>query len=142
MPVFEWSAIYVLSVPEMDKTHEEFALLLNAVADGPDTELLARFDTFIAHTEEHFARENRWMQELGFPPDHCHMGEHERALKVLQAVRKRVAEADDFALGRRLIGELPLWFDNHASIMDAPLAHYLKEGGVPPEDAASCGGCG
>ena len=23
MPVFEWSPIYVLGVPEMDKTHEE-----------------------------------------------------------------------------------------------------------------------
>ena len=141
MPVFEWSAIYVLGVPEMDKTHEEFAQLLNATADAPDEELLARFDTFITHTEEHFARENRWMLELGFPPDHCHMGEHERALKVMQAVRKRVAEANDIALGRRLVGELPQWFDNHASIMDAPLAHYLKEGGVPEGETASCG-CG
>lgn len=139
MPVIEWSALYTLGVPEMDKTHEEFVHHLNAIADGPDAELLQRFDALIAHTAEHFARENRWMQELGFPADHCHIGEHARALLVIQAVRKRVAEAGDIALGRRLVGELPQWFDNHASTMDSALAHYLKEGGVPAEDRSSCG---
>jgi hypothetical protein len=35
-------------------------------------------------------------------------------------------ERGDVALGRQLIQELPLWFDNHVATMDAALASYIQ----------------
>jgi hemerythrin len=40
-------------------------------------------------------------------------------------VRKRVAKGD-LALGRRLVEELPAWFETHATGMDAALAFHLQ----------------
>lgn len=131
MPVIEWSDQYKLGVQQMDDTHREFMDLLNAAADASDEEFPPLFAGFIEHTEAHFAQENRWMQELGFAADHCHTGEHEHVLKVLHAVNKRLVEVNDLALGRRMVSELPQWFDNHAATMDSALAHYLKEEAEP-----------
>ena len=127
MPLLEWSEIYALGVPEMDATHREFMAAVNAVDRASDEDFLGCFDALIAHTVEHFEQERRWMLELGFAPDHCHIGEHERVLKLLSAVRDRVAEHSDLPLARRVLSEMPPWFDQHASLMDAPLAHYLRK---------------
>lgn len=127
MTLMTWSAIYALGVPEMDLTHQEFVAAVNAAADADDSDFLAAFDALIAHTEVHFAREQDWMLALGFAADHCHIGEHERVLQVLTAVREKMSQSQDWPLGRRVLTEMAPWFDQHAATMDAPLAHYLKE---------------
>ncbi|MDD5296058.1 MAG: cation-binding hemerythrin HHE [Rhodocyclaceae bacterium] len=127
MSLMEWSDIYALGVPEMDTTHREFMDGVNAADSAADADFLPCFDALIAHTVAHFERERAWMERLGFARDHCHLGEHERVLTLLNAVRDKMAEDGDLALGRRVLSEMPPWFDQHASLMDAPLAHYLKE---------------
>lgn len=127
MSLMNWSALYALGVPDMDATHQEFMAAVNEAVEASDTDFLARFDALIAHTAGHFGQEGLWMERLGFASDHCHLGEHERVLKLLMAVRDKMAADGDTALGRRVLSEMPPWFDQHASLMDAPLAHYLKE---------------
>jgi len=134
MPVMEWSDALVLDVAAMDDTHREFVAMLNALADTPDGALLAALDRFIAHTETHFEQENRWMRSLPFPPIHCHVGEHENVLKILQEVRERALGGQP-EIVRVLAQELPEWFRTHASTMDAALAHVIKATGFQPERA-------
>lgn len=62
------------------------------------------------------------MAAVDFPG--CHRGEHDRVLAVMHDIRKRVEKGDLF-LGRRLIEELPAWFENHVNGMDAALAFHL-----------------
>jgi hemerythrin len=132
MPLLEWSAELELGQPAMDETHREFVDMLNAVADAPDAELLARLDEFIAHTDAHFAQENAWMVDIMFPPIHCHKGEHDNVIGLMREVRSRVA-AGQLELGRVLARELPEWFRLHASTMDAALAQVIKAVGYQPE---------
>ncbi len=130
----EWGERYALGVSRMDETHREFVEFCNAlVAAGPeDANFLERFDTFIAHTIAHFDQENRWMEAIKFPPIACHREEHDRVLAVAHEVRQRVEKGDLF-LGRRLLEELPPWFDNHLDTMDSMLAFYLKKTGFDTE---------
>jgi hemerythrin-like metal-binding protein len=140
-----WSESLELGVERMDSTHREFVELYNALASAPTDCQLGAFDRFIAHTVEHFDQENRWMEKVGFPG--CHKAEHDRVLAVMHEVRKRAEEGDAF-LAKRLIEELPAWFEHHAGSMDAALAYHLDQVGFDFErecttrDATATGACG
>ncbi|MBL8437774.1 MAG: bacteriohemerythrin [Zoogloeaceae bacterium] len=122
MPTLEWSDELVLGLAPMDATHEEFVSSYQALAGASPEDFLARMDDFVAHCDAHFDQENRWMEAVSFPG--CHRAEHDRVLEVLRDVRRHVAGGDAF-LGRRLVEELPAWFENHANGMDAALVFHL-----------------
>lgn len=150
MAAMEWTDKLVLGLGPMDQTHVEFVDAYNRLLNVTGAALLVEMDAFIAHTVDHFEQENRWMEQIGFPP--CHKAEHDRVLAVCRDVRKRL-ERGDAALGRQLIQELPLWFDNHVATMDAALSSYIVSIGFdtetgeirnPPQEgsadgASSCG---
>jgi hemerythrin-like metal-binding protein len=126
MSVFLWSPEFELGHEQMDRTHHEFGDLVNFLAAASDAEVLTRLDEFLAHTDAHFAQESRWMKASGFPPLHCHEGEHGRVLEVAQEVRERVV-AGDLEMARVLAREMPDWFRDHAATMDAALAQWLRQ---------------
>lgn len=130
MSKLQWSESLVLGLAPMDATHGEFVEVYNAMAGAAPQDFLAKLDAFIAHCEAHFDQENRWMAAVDFPG--CHKGEHDRALAVMYDVRKRVVAGDAF-LGRRLVEELPAWFENHAMGMDAALVFHLDSIGYNVE---------
>lgn len=137
----DWLDDYELELAPMDATHREFVELFNRLASADAASRLERLDEFIEHTEAHFGQENRWMEAVNFPG--CHRAEHDRVLAVLREVRARLAAGDGFFLGR-LIEELPAWFGNHASGMDAALAFTLKSVGFDFDTQSvpdSVGGC-
>jgi len=123
MNQMEWNEKLELGLAPMDATHQEFVVSYNALAAADEAGFLARFDDFMAHCVEHFDQENAWMAAVDFPG--CHKAEHDRVLAVMTDIRKRV-ELGDMALGRRLVEELPPWFENHATGMDAALAFHLE----------------
>lgn len=123
--LIEWSDSFVLGVEKMDETHREFVEQLNALGEVSDAAMLERLEAFIAHTEAHFARENRWMTDAGFPMIHCHLEEHEGVLSIMREVRGMVADGR-FELGRVLVRELAPWFTNHAATMDTTLALFIQ----------------
>ncbi|MDR3088174.1 MAG: hemerythrin domain-containing protein [Azoarcus sp.] len=148
----EWGERYELGIALMDETHREFVEFCNALVTAEPENFLERFDVFIAHTAAHFDQENRWMEAVNFPA--CHREEHDRVLDVIRDVRQRFEKGDAF-LGKRLLEELPPWFDNHVDTMDAALAFHLKEIGFNTEtgpglpsacrtarDAQTAAGCG
>ena len=123
MNQMEWNEKLQLGLAPMDATHQEFVACYNALAAAGEADFLARFDEFMAHSVVHFDQENDWMAAVNFPG--CHKAEHDRVLAVMTDIRKRV-ELGDMALGRRLVEELPPWFENHATGMDAALAFHLE----------------
>jgi len=135
MPVMEWSDTLVLDKGVMDDTHREFIELLNRVADAPEEGMLAAVDEFIRHSEEHFAQEQRWMEQMTYPPLTCHAKEHDGVLETAHEVRRRVA-AGETRFGPVLARAVAEWFANHASSMDHVLALYMKEKGYDPTAAS------
>ena len=133
MPLMEWNDALVLDEGVIDGTHREFVDLLNRLYDAPDSELLRVLDEFIAHSEAHFGQEQRWMEDLEFPPLSCHVGEHEGVMEIAREVRRRAA-AGDTGYGKILAQSVAEWFTNHATSMDLVLAQYIKERGYVPAE--------
>lgn len=134
MALLDWTDKLELGHGRMDDTHREFVAQLNALHEAPEDQFLPLLDAFIEHTVAHFEQENRWMQEINFPPAHCHTNEHEGVLNIMRDVRRMVAEEGKKEIGRVLTRELAPWFENHAGGMDAMLSFFLRciEAGVDP----------
>jgi len=128
MTTLTWSDALTLDHSTMDTTHLEFVALLAAADDalpGPDATLLAAFDTLVDHTVEHFGQEDRWMVASGFEAENCHSVQHRAVLQVMSECYRRARDDKDFEPLRLAVGELALWFPQHAQQMDAALAEHL-----------------
>ncbi|CAH0348639.1 Bacteriohemerythrin [Aquabacterium sp. CECT 9606] len=126
-----WSEALSLSMPAMDDTHREFVDLLAAVQQSPDDQVVEAWQALLAHTEDHFGREDRWMLATGFAAGNCHATQH---AVVLQVMREGLAQGQQGQLApiRQIAHELALWFPHHAQSMDAGLALHLKSMGHDP----------
>jgi hemerythrin len=136
MAALTWNEALALQQPRMDNTHREFVDLLCEVEQALDGDLGAlqgRFGRFVQHTVEHFAQEDRWMQQIGFAPANCHSFQHQHVLQVLQEVNQRLLDQADVATVRALVPELAQWFPAHAQSMDAALAQTMEERGFDPD---------
>ena len=131
MPSLQWSDALVLDLPSMDDTHREFVDLLAVVDTAGDDTLLAHWRTLVDHTNDHFGREDQWMQDTRFSSTNCHSVQHK---VVLQVMREGIALAEAGNLGavRQMARELALWFPQHAQSMDAALALHLRSVGFDP----------
>lgn len=139
MSALAWSTELTLDHPRMDATHEEFVALLaeaDAALAQDDATLLARWTTLCEHTVEHFGQEDRWMQATGFAPENCHSFQHQAVLNVMLECGKRAREEGDFEPLRVAVGELAIWFPQHAQMMDAALAEHMAAVGFDPESGA------
>ncbi len=136
MAAITWTETYALQQPRMDETHREFVELLcrvEAALDGEAAALQQHLDSFMQHTQQHFAQEERWMAALGFEAQNCHAFQHAHVLQVCAEVRRRVVEDADVATLRLLVHELAQWFPIHAQSMDAGLAMTMAERGYDPD---------
>jgi hemerythrin len=146
-----WSSALSVGDARMDDTHEEFVTLLNQLLATPQDQQLPLYRAFIAHTEEHFAQEERWMLATGFSADNCHASHHATILETLHAVVEHF-EKDDPEIITRLAEALVEWFPQHTASMDAGLALHLKAVGFDTQTEtladpsrvrpASMSGCG
>jgi hemerythrin-like metal-binding protein len=125
MPELQWSDSYTMDLPVMDDTHREFMDLLAKVVRATDAQLMPLWEELVAHTDAHFAREDRWMTDTGFSPTNCHSTQHQVVLKVMREGSKR-GGSGDLAVVRQMADELGVWFPQHASAMDAALAQHLQ----------------
>jgi len=132
MSTLIWSDALSLSMPVMDTTHQEFVHLLGVVQAAPDDALLPAWDALIEHTDDHFRREDDWMQATGFAPENCHSTQHKVVLQVLREGARKGRDEGDLAVIRQMAHELTLWFPHHAQTMDAGLALHLKSVGYDP----------
>jgi len=131
MSELHWSDALSLDMPLMDETHREFVDLLAAVADAPDTGLVAAWVRLVEHTDDHFGQEDRWMAQTRFASVNCHATQHHVVLKVLREGLSAGAAGRPEVI-RQLAHELAIWFPQHAQTMDAALALHLRSAGFDP----------
>jgi hemerythrin-like metal-binding protein len=130
-PPLDWSPALELDMPMMDQTHEEFIALLAEVVRSPDDTLLTKWALLIDHTQEHFDREDHWMETTHFTSCGCHTTQHSVILAVMREGGKR-GLAGELDLVRQMARELGPWFANHVQGMDAALALHLRSVGFDP----------
>ncbi|UCN01351.1 hemerythrin family protein [Sulfurimonas sp. SWIR-19] len=125
-----------MDVEEMQKTHENEIKILNAIDNlaisydrGEATleELEAKIEEYVKHVHEHFANEERLMQEYDFPSYDMHKTAHDMFLEELNMALKnwknykKVSKITDF------IRRAPEWIVLHVNTVDYPTANYLAK---------------
>ena len=150
-----WSDALSLELDFMDDTHREFVDLLAATELADDDTLTERFAALIAHTEDHFGGEDKWMKDTKFSSSNCHTMQHNVILEVMREGLRRGRDKGDMAVMRQMAHELGIWFPQHAQTMDAALALHLRRVGydaetgivsapdaLPAEEIHGSGSCG
>ncbi len=130
------SSIPRVALESMNQTHREEVGMVQRLADllvqgisgdMDETAISALIQAWIEHTREHFARENRLMEQYSFPAYPVHRGEHERVLSLLEALQQ--AWQNQYfpePLAEFLCNDWPAWFDNHVKTMDQVTAAFLQ----------------
>lgn len=132
MASLEWTAALMLDFPAMDSVHEEFVTLLARVEAADDVQLCPLWDELIAHTQQHFDQEDRWMQTTGFATGNCHSQQHKVVLAVMREGAAKGAQGELSTI-RHMAAELGPWFSHHAQNMDAALALHMRRAGFDPD---------
>ncbi len=135
-PVLDPTAIPQVALPLMNDTHQEEVELINQLGSlleaglqgTPDEAAIGeKFQQWIAHTREHFARENELMQEYRFFAYPMHSGEHEQVLNHLEKLYQQWQENKDIpALAKYVFEIWPEWFAGHVNSMDTVTAQFLE----------------
>ncbi len=126
MALVEQTNTRTVGYDPIDQDHAEFINLLNQLDAANNTDFVALFRQLSEHTEQHFDRENRLMQEFAFPAETEHKGEHQRVLAEFKQFKIRV-DKGMISFGRSFVREqLPQWFELHVATMDSALAAHIK----------------
>lgn len=76
MALLEKSAVLTVAYEAIDKDHDEFINLLNALDTATNADFPVLFQQLYEHTEQHFERENQLMTESGYPGIADHKAAH------------------------------------------------------------------
>ncbi|ATX80631.1 hemerythrin [Mariprofundus aestuarium] len=119
----------------MHNVHLEEVEMINAIYDliveieagaNKSPVLTEKLDGLLTHTKEHFANEERLMQEAHFPPYAMHKGAHDLFLSEFEAALADWRESQTvgpIAMFLRL--KLPRWMKDHIGSMDYVTAGFL-----------------
>ncbi len=126
----KWTEDLKVGLGVIDADHEAFVRGLNAAEAASDADFPARVVELAAHTREHFAREEAIMDETGFFAAEMHKSEHGRVLAEVDAMAAKLAAGDSAAVRAWVANDLPAWFLQHRSTMDAVTAMFARQRGL------------
>lgn len=123
--------IPMLSVPSMNDTHMEESLIINKLTDAATNKELdlvaSSLRELLAHTEIHFANEEKMMEESEYSDLKIHKTEHDRHLKELAHLIKYFdANREPNAILAYIHGNLVAWSLHHIETMDDGAAKYIS----------------
>jgi len=129
-----------LAMPFMNDVHCEELEIVNRIGEllsateSSETQISACLQEWVTHTEAHFTRENRLMEDYNFPPCQIHRNEHDLAYQQLLDVQKKWNETFDTGMLSRYALEIwPAWFERHLMTMDAATANFLSQFAIEVE---------
>jgi hemerythrin len=123
----EWDSALSLGVEQLDVEHRQLMRrgrqLAQAVRDGRPEEIRGELRFLHAYLGEHFAHEEEWMAEQGYPGAADHARRHAALLEALSGVRQRAI--DQPGAVARVAAELAEVLDEHMRIEDLKLARFF-----------------
>jgi hemerythrin len=135
MPLVDVRHVPSVALSFMNDDHHLEACFLNDLAEGIEEHragrastgtVLERFDALLAHTREHFAREEVVMEDTRFPPYPVHKAEHDRVLEDMTAEAHEFQHRGDAERLWRYVSEtVPAWFVTHVQSMDLVTSRFV-----------------
>jgi hemerythrin len=146
-PELIWQDSWAIGIERMDADHREMLRLLNLFfaashgrdnsdpeADDPPTvptrvgsepvSLIQRLDDVLEHLRVHFAREENFLQSIGYPSFDEHRSEHALEMAELIELRRELLDRPNQPLDEESAAGIKRWFFNHVIAEDRRYAAY------------------
>ena len=135
MSLIEWNDSLKLGIPSIDKDHQTLVRMPNdladAVAQSRSQAVLEKvLGGLVNYTKTHFAREEKFFAQHGYPQEAAHKREHAALTEKALAVQTKLKNGNATVLGMEVLAFLKDWLVNHIQGSDAKYAPFLRERGV------------
>lgn len=135
MPLMEWTDKLSVGVSQFDNEHKKLVAMVNdlfdAVQGGRGKEALAKIlDGLIAYTKTHFANEERYFQQHGYPDLAAHKAEHDALAKQVMEVQRKYHSGATATLSMEVMNFLKNWLVRHIQGTDKKYGPFLNGKGV------------
>lgn len=132
MPFVQFTDELRVGHADIDQQHEALFDIVNRLHDsmraGNSRQEQGNILAFMGnYTAEHFAAEERLMQESEFPELAAHKTEHESLLRQFQELQQK-HEAGSMTLSIMVMHFLRDWLSHHIQEVDRRLADHLRRG--------------
>jgi hemerythrin-like metal-binding protein len=128
----EWSREYETGNAQVDTEHKQIFVLVQNVMDAAmgtgDADVKSTIDFLAGYTVDHFAHEERLMEESGYPKYAVHKKKHDDFVQEVLALRERVLnETDNEANLLDITTVVVSWLTDHVLGSDMTMAHHYRD---------------
>ncbi len=129
-----WEERFSVGIPSIDEDHKKLMSLINNLQSAilyPTDEAFERqaLQELVDYTQYHFQREERLMQENGYPDFEAHKQQHQKMIARVQDFLAAY-ERDREGTVQEMTDFLKDWLIRHIAGTDQQYSAFLKEKGV------------
>jgi len=130
-----WNEKMSVGVAELDQDHKKLVTMLNqlfdAINSGHGKESLNKIlDEMIAYAATHFAHEEKFFAQTGYPETAAHKQEHEKFKRQALEVQQKCKNGANGTLSLEVMNFLKNWLVNHIQGVDKKYGPYLNSKGI------------
>ncbi len=135
MPLMEWTEEMSVKVKVLDDDHKTLIAMLNSLNDGIESgHVRATLETVIEklsnYTRIHFAREERFFEQTGYPLGPAHKAEHAVLARRVMNLQSRFEAGQSRQLGMETMAFLKSWLTEHIMGSDQKYGSHLNAKGI------------
>lgn len=136
MQQLEWTESLSVGVDAIDAQHKIWIEHFNGVARAIDQghglkQIVQTLGFLVDYTETHFAIEEKYMIESGYPQFEAHKAKHDELRRTLdELVREFEEEGATHVLSQAIDNFLSNWLVKHIQEIDQQMAAYFREKGI------------
>ena len=127
LAIFEWSAEYLVGIRLIDEQHQQLIKLINDFYLSLKDEGAKRnlFDGMLSYARYHFATEEQYMREQGYPEYPGHQQEHEAFTAKALDLQARF-KAGELVTSLEATNYLRKWLSEHILQTDKRFGAYVQ----------------
>jgi hemerythrin len=134
MAFLTWGDQYMVNIAEIDAQHKKLFDMVNEMHDamraGKGDDVIGRtLDGLLGYVKTHFATEERYMTQHGFPEYAAHKKEHEDLTAKALDLHKQFKEGKP-VLSFDVMDFLKTWLQNHILGTDKKYGPFLNSKGI------------
>ena len=134
MDLITWDSSFSVNVEMIDKQHQMLVQMINdlnnAMLNGNEKETVEKLiNKLITYAAMHFAREEHYFDQFGYPEADIHKKQHKDFEKKVSAFQADL-KADRQSLSQDIMQFLSNWLVEHIKGSDKKFGPFLTERGV------------
>ncbi len=135
MPLMNWTDKLSVGVAVIDEDHKKLVAMVNALYEamqgghGKDS-LGGILDGLVQYTRFHFAREEKFFAQTGYPAAIPHKQEHDALTRQVLDVQQKYAAGASATLSLDVLQFLKNWLINHIQGSDQKYQAHLNAKGI------------